>query len=455
MTRAILLVEDDPTHRTLLQANLADEGYTVFPAETGQQALDLLVEQVFPVALLDIRLPDLSGIEVLRELRARQPECCVLLMTGQASIEAAVEAMREGAHDYLAKPFRTELLLMKLERAFQLQQLRAENIALREDGPVSLESVSPRFQKLLASCRASAQTDATILLLGESGVGKERLAEYLHAHSPRREKPLVRVNCAAIPETLLEGELFGYRKGAFTGAHKDHPGLIEQADEGTLFLDEIGEIPLAMQVKLLRVLQEKRVRRLGSEQERPVDFRLIAATHRNLEEMVAEGRLREDFYYRLNVVPLQVPPLRERREDLPMLVAALVADIAGRYRQAPIRMAPETLRELERYRFPGNIRELRNMLERLQVLCPGEVIRPAQLPEEVRDRGGGGAGSELVQAIRTDQTLREAVQDFERRFIERVLEEEDGNRTRAAERLGISRKNLWEKLRGSTDVTSG
>jgi len=447
MDKAILLVEDDPTHRSLLQANLADEGYLVRAAENGQQALDLLAEQVFPVALLDIRLPDLSGMEVLRELRQRQPECCVLLMTGQATVESAVDAMREGAHDYLAKPFRTELLLMKLERAFQLQQLRAENLALREDEPASLESASPAFQRLLAACRASAPTDATVLLLGESGVGKERLADYLHRHSLRREQALVRVNCAAIPETLLEGELFGYRKGAFTGAHKDHAGLLEQADGGTLFLDEIGEIPLPMQVKLLRVLQEKRVRRLGSEKEHPVDFRLIAATHRNLEEMVAEGGMREDFYYRLNVVPLQVPPLRERREDLPALTVRLVAEIAGRYRQPPIQLAPETLRELERYRFPGNIRELRNMLERLQVLCPGETIRPAQLPAEVRERSGAGAGSELVQVIRTDRTLREAVQDFEARFIERVLEEEGGSRTRAAERLGISRKNLWEKLR--------
>lgn len=453
MNRNLLLVEDDPTHRLLLAENLGDAEYRVTAAETGQQALDLLCRQVFPVALIDIRLPDLSGLELLRELRQRQPDCCVLLMTGQATVEDAVAAMREGAHDYLAKPFRTELLLMKMERAFHLQQLKAENLALREEGPVQLASASPLFQKLLGACRAAAPTDATVLLLGESGVGKERLAEYLHRHSQRSGKPLVRVNCAAIPETLLEGELFGYEKGAFTGAQKAHVGVLEQAEGGTLFLDEIGEIPLAMQVKLLRVLQEKQLRRLGSEKEIDVDFRLIAATHQNLEQLLAEGRMREDFYYRLNVVPLKVPSLRERPEDLVPLIGQIVGQIARQYRQPPISFDPAALQLLERYRFPGNVRELRNLLERLQVLCPGETIRPAQLPAEIcgSDRG---AGSELVQGFRTDQTLRQAIQQFEERFIRRVLEEEGGNRTAAARRLGISRKNLWEKLREWTGVTN-
>ncbi|NOY13152.1 MAG: sigma-54-dependent Fis family transcriptional regulator [Deltaproteobacteria bacterium] len=456
MDKRLLIVEDEPSHRLLLADNLTEAGYRVTTAATGQQGLDALVEHLFPVVLLDIRLPDLSGIELLRELRERQPDCCVILMTGQATIEAAVSAMQEGAHDYLSKPFRTELLLLKLERVFQLQQLRAENLALRDEGALSLASASPSFQKLLAACRASAPTDATVLLLGESGVGKERLAEYLHRHSLRSDKPLVRVNCAAIPESLLEGELFGYRKGAYTGAHQDHAGLLEYADGGSLLLDEVGEIPVAMQVKLLRVLQEKRVRRLGSEQEHPVDFRLIVATHRNLEEMVAVGSMREDFYYRLNVVPLQVPPLRERHEDLLPLIGQLITELAGRYRQPAIHLAPESYRLLERYRFPGNIRELRNMLERLQVLCPGETIRPGQLPPEVRERTAGtGSGSELVQAFRTDLSLRQAVQQFEVRFIERVLEEAGGNRSAAARRLGISRKNLWEKLREPPTVTSG
>jgi len=446
MEQNLLLVEDDPTHRLLLSESLADAAYQVAAAETGQQALDLLSEQIFPVALIDIRLPDLSGMELLRELRERQPDCCVLLMTGQATVEDAVAAMLEGAHDYLAKPFRTELLLMKLERAFQLQQLKAENIALREGDSVNLASASPAFQKLLGACRAAAPTDATVLLLGESGVGKERLAEYLHQHSLRSEQALVRVNCAAIPETLLEGELFGYEKGAFTGAQKAHVGVLEQADGGTLFLDEIGEIPLPMQVKLLRVLQEKKSRRLGSEKEIEVDFRLIAATHQNLEQLIDEGRMREDFYYRLNVVPLNVPPLRARKEDLVPLIGQLIGQISSQYRQSPISFDPASLQLLEHYRFPGNVRELRNLLERLQVLCPGEVIRPAQLPAEVREPGGG-AGSELVQGFRTDQPLRQAVQQFEIRFIQRVLEEEGDNRTAAAQRLGISRKNLWEKLR--------
>jgi DNA-binding NtrC family response regulator len=440
--KMILLVEDEKLHRLSLQDNLGGAGFKVICAETGQQALDLLTQQLFTVALVDIRLPDISGLELFYELKNRQPECSVILMTGQSSVEAAVAAMRDGVYDYLAKPFKIDLLLLRVERAFQLQALRDQIAASRETDWFS--SHSPKFQKLMQSCRVAAATQATVLLLGESGVGKERLAEFIHNTSPRAEAPLIRVNCGASPETLLESELFGYGKGAFTGAQRSHDGLMLQAEGGTLFLDEIGEISQAMQIKLLRVLQERKLRRLGDEAELAVDFRLVAATHQNPEELVRLGRMREDFYYRLNVIPLQVPPLRERREDIPLLIVDILHHFSDQYGIAPIVFSPEALRALGDYPYPGNIRELRNLIERLLVLYAGQSIGLAELPEEIAGRRR--AGSELIQSFQTHLPLRQAVKEFELRFIRTVIEEEQGNQTAAALRLGISRKNLWEKL---------
>lgn len=440
--KSILLVEDEPLHRLTLTDNLENAGYQVFSVDCGQAALDLLNEHNFPVALIDIRLPDISGIELLYELRSRQQDCSVILMTGQSSVEAAVAAMREGAYDYLAKPFKVDLLLMRIDRAFQLQTLRQQLTKCTNEH--LLASHSPVFQKTLKTCEAAAATSASVLLIGESGVGKELLADYVHANSDRSDKPIIKVNCAAIPESLLEGELFGYRRGAFTGALRDHDGLLLQADRGTLFLDEVGDIPLSMQVKLLRVLQERKLRRLGGNHEQQVDFRLIAATHHDPAEMVRTGRMREDFYYRLNVIPVSIPPLRERQEDFPMLVINILRFYSQHYSQTPILLTPEALKCLEKYRFPGNIRELRNMLERLQVLYAGQEVDLADLPDEVT--AGKITGSELIQGFHTDIPLKVASKEFEKRFIQTVVDEEGGNRTAAAERLGISRKTLWEKI---------
>ncbi len=440
--RTILLVEDEQLHRLTLQDNLEDAGYQVYCAENGQQALDLIAKHSFPVALFDIKLPDISGIELQHELQSRQPDCNIILMTGQSSVEAAVVAMRDGAYDYLAKPFKVDLLLLRIERAFQLQTLRKQLIECSSGQ--ALSSNSPKFQQVVHSCKVAAQTQATVLLLGESGVGKERLADFIHRSSPRAAAPMIRVNCAAIPEALLEGEMFGYRKGAFTGAQRDHDGLLLQADGGTLFLDEIGEIPLTMQVKLLRVLQEKKLRRLGEDRERNVDFRLVAATHQDLAQLVKEGRVREDFYYRLNVIPVQIPPLRERREDIAALLSEFINFFARQNDQAPIVLSPETFASLENYPFPGNIRELRNLLERLQVLYAGQEVGPDKLPPEIV--AAKATGSELIQGFRTDVSLKEAVRKFEAKFIRAVLVEERDNKSAAAERLGISRKTLWEKL---------
>ena len=438
---SILLVEDEKLHRMTLEDNLRGAGYEVLSVASGQEALDLLPQHNFAVALLDIYLPDITGIDLFYLLRERQPQCSVILMTGQSSVEAAVTAMREGAYDYLAKPFAVELLLVRIERALQLHRLHQQLSAAE---PGEIPSRSPHFQKLLQACQVAAKTPATILLLGESGVGKERLANFIHSQSPRAKGALIKVNCAAIPETLLEGELFGYCKGAYTGAQRDHEGLLLQANGGSLFLDEIGEIPLAMQVKLLRVLQERRLRRLGDEKERAVDFRLIAATHQDVRELVRQGRLREDFYYRINVIPLSVPPLRERREDLSPLVAQLIQSFARRYQQPPILLTPEVFDCLENYAFPGNIRELRNLLERLQVLYAGKMIHVRDLPAEYHQTQANHG--ELIHCFATHLPLRQASKEFERRFIQIVLDEEQGNRTLTAARLGISRKNLWEKL---------
>jgi DNA-binding NtrC family response regulator len=445
MERRILLVEDDPLHRDMLAEALADKGYQVSPAANGQEALEALAGAGFQAALVDIRLPDVNGMELLDHLLTRHSECTVLLMTGQATVEAAVTAMKKGAYDYLAKPFRIELLLLKLERLFHLKEVEGENRRLREaTSQGGMVASSPKMRRFLATLESVADTLATVLLQGESGTGKELAADLLHALSPRKEGPLVKVNCGAIPESLLESELFGYEKGAFTGADRSRRGYLEQADGGTLFLDEIGEIPHAMQVRLLRVLQDRRVQRLGSEAPVTADFRLVAATHRKIEELRESGAIREDFFYRLNVIPLTLPALRERKEDIPLLLDYFIRRYSAMHGKPPIRLSAGVLDLLQRQTFPGNVRELQNLIERLQVLQPGAEILPRHLPPEYRRPTENGG--EVIQCFRTELSLREALQEFEARFIERVLQEEGGNRTAAARRLGISRKNLWEKL---------
>ena len=445
MVDPILLIEDDPVHREMVAEALQDQGYDVTSAENGQQGADALAVQEFAVALVDIRLPDVDGLALLELIQNRQPYCPVLLMTGQATVEAAVDAMRKGAHDYLAKPFRMELLFLKLSRLLHVRELERENRKYRESAPPGgMVGRSAGLRRFLASAENVAGTAATVLILGESGTGKELAADFIHQRSPRKDHPLIKVNCGAIPENLLESELFGSEKGAFTGADRLRRGYLEQVHGGTLFLDEIGEISPAMQVKLLRVLQERSIRRLGGETVIPADFRLLAATHRDLEELRATGAIREDFFYRLNVIPLTLPPLRERRDDIPLLLAHFVARFASLHSRPPIRFSSEALDLLQRYPFPGNVREMENLVERLLVLSTGEEVTPGRLPVEIRRTGE--QSSDVIQCFRTDLPLREAMHDFETRFIQRVIEEEGGNRTAAARRLGISRKNLWEKL---------
>lgn len=445
MNHSILLVEDDELHLTMLHEALTDNGYTVFPAADGQQAADILSAELLPVALIDINLPDVDGLDLLELIQRRQPDCTVLLMTGQATVEAAVGVMKTGAHDYLAKPFRTELLLLKLQRIFHLKKIEEENRLLRrKKQPVGMIGDSEALRQFMATAESVAATAATVLIQGESGTGKELAAEYIHQQSSRQQGPMIKVNCGAIPESLLESELFGAQKGAFTGADRTRAGYLEQAHTGTLFLDEIGEIPQQMQVKLLRVLQDRKIQRLGAETAVPIDFRLIAATHKNLEELRQKGIIRDDFFYRLNVVPLTLPTLRQRREDIPLLIHHFITRYAKHYELPPIILSPETQDQLILCPFPGNIRELENLIERFQVIFPGETITPHRLPENMRHQSE--TSGDIIQCFNTDLPLREALRDFELRFISRVLDEESGNRTATAQRLGISRKSLWEKL---------
>ena len=446
MDKNILLVEDDAIHREILFEALTAQGYAVTQAQDGKQALEAFNRKLFAVALIDIRLPDMDQFALLDLILARYPLCSILLMTGQASVEAAVEAMKKGAHDYLAKPFRMELLLLKLQRLFHLKAVEEEVRNFKHRATSGIIGNSPAFRRFMATAESVAGTDATVLIQGESGTGKELVTEFVHGASSRRDGPLVKVNCGAIPETLLEAEMFGYEKGAFTGAEKSHRGYLEEAQGGTLFLDEIGEIPHSMQVKLLRVLQDRKVRRLGSEKSTLVDFRLIAATHRDFEELKEDGVIREDFYFRLKVIPLSIPPLRARKEDIPLLLEHFNARYANLYAKPPVTITTEAMELLRAYRFPGNIRELENLVERLVVLAPGREITPAQLPREFHQQGK--SGSEIVQIFHTDLSLKQAMKEFEFQFIQRVLQEESDNRTAAARRLGISRKNLWEKLSG-------
>ncbi|MFO7766825.1 MAG: sigma-54 dependent transcriptional regulator [Pelovirga sp.] len=445
INNTILLVEDDPVHLEMLTEVLSDNDYQVLPVKDGQQAADAITHHQFPVALLDIRLPDVNGMSLLELIQKQQPDCTVMMMTGQATVESAVEALKKGAYDYLAKPFRTELLLLKLKRLFHLKQVEEENRNLRQrEQSQGIVGDSAALRKFLTAAQTVAGTDVTVLIQGESGTGKELAADFIHEASLRSTKPLIKVNCGAIPETLLESELFGTEKGAYTGAEQGRRGYLEQAHGGTLFLDEIGEIPHPMQVKLLRVLQDGYIRRLGSEKPIKVDFRLIAATHRDLAELRDDGIIREDFFYRLNVVPLHLPPLRQRREDIPLLISHFIDKYALRYNKKPIQLSIETYERLQNCPLPGNVRELENLVERLQVLAPGKEITPGMLPEPLRH--SGGSDGEIIQCFRTDLPLREALRDFELRFISRVLNEEGGNRTAASQRLGISRKSLWEKL---------
>ena len=439
----ILVVDDEPAQRELVSGFLARHGFEVTTARDGAEALERFRREPVDLILTDQKMPGLSGLELTQAARAVNPEVAVVLMTAYGTIEHAVAAIKAGATDYLTKPLNLDELLHRLGQVRDHQRLLGENrelrAALQERHRVEgILGDSGRMQEVLSLVRRVAASDATVLIRGESGTGKELIAKAIHYASRRAEGPLVRVNCAALPETLLESELFGHEKGAFTGAQATRRGRFELAHGGSLFLDEIGDLPPHLQVKLLRVLQEREIERVGSSRPIPVDVRLLAATHRDLEALVKAGSFREDLYYRINVVTLAVPPLRERREDIPLLLDHFLSKFARENGKTIRGLTREARDTLLRYDYPGNVRELENLMERAVVLTRDEVIGRADLPLSVRD-----AEPESGEAT----GLPAAVEGLERRMIRDALARADGVQTRAAELLGISERVLRYKLR--------
>jgi DNA-binding NtrC family response regulator len=436
----LLVVDDDDTLRQTLVQRFRRQGMAVDEAASAEEALTKASSATWDVALLDLHLPGMSGIELLAKLKADQPELEVLMLTAHGSIETAIQAMKQGAYDYLAKPFQFADLDVHLHKACEKARLaRRERQWLDqvayESARYRLVGSSPALQRVVQLIQKVAPTDSTVLIRGASGTGKELVARALHSNSPRRGRPLVTVNCAALQETLLESELFGHEKGSFTGATQAKRGLVEVAEGGTLFIDEIAEMAAGLQAKVLRVLEDGHFRRVGSTVECTADARIIAATNKSLEDEIKAGRFREDLYYRLNVVSIELPPLRERRQDIPELVEHFL----GTRQIGPtrMRMQPEALAALVHYDWPGNIRELANVLERAQIMAENQVITLDDLPENVHEHGPHEA------AHRGDpRHLRE----IERRHVQEVLEQEKGNKVHAAKALGISRRALYRLI---------
>lgn len=441
----ILIVEDEPSQRSLLKTLLEGRGFAVDTAGSVAEAREALAADVPDVLLTDYNMEDGNGLDVLKDARTRDAELGVVVITAYGTVPMAVEAMREGAVDVLLKPVDPDALLEVIHRALKLRSLAAQNTRLRARvqeafGAGSVVAHSPAMKALLETALRVAPTRASVLVTGESGTGKELIANLLHQEGTAPDGPFVATHCAALSESLLESELFGHAKGSFTGAVDDRKGRFEEADGGTLFLDEIGEIPPAVQVRLLRVLQEREIVRVGENTPRPIEVRLVAATNRNLEAEVAAGRFREDLYYRINVVHLEVPPLRERPEDLPDLIEAFTRDCAARDGLTALPFADDAYAALRAHAFPGNVRELRNVVERSLLLAPGEAVTAEDLPATVR---GGSASGDGAAA----EGLEAALIALEVRMIREALAEADGVQTRAAGLLGIAERVLRYKMK--------
>jgi len=451
----ILLVDDEELLVKSCSRLLEQEGYQVVTAYRGRDALELARRHHPDIVLADLMLPDMDGMELLREVRQLDPQTLVIMITGFATVDSSIEAIRAGAYDYIPKPFTATQLQILVGRAANQVRLVRDNERLRGElrERYSLENiigVSEAMQRVFALVLRVASTDASVFISGESGTGKELIARSIHQHSPRAEQPFVAVNCAAFPENLLESELFGHEKGAFTGALTQKRGLMEVASGGTFFLDEICEMDLELQAKLLRVLQERKIRRVGGEVEIPIDIRVIAATNRDPEEAVEEGVLRRDLYFRLNVVPIRVPPLRARREDIPLLAEHFLRRYAEKYGRdgaTPLRLSPDAMRALMAHSWPGNVRELQNLMERIVSLAvPGQEITAADLPDKL-----SSLGTPASPAVDIDQPFHEAkekaIEAFERAYLEALLARHGGNISEAARHAGIDRKTIHRMLK--------
>ncbi len=444
----ILVTDDEPSQRKMLKANLSLEGFEVYEADDGETAIKKVSEEFFDLILMDNRMSNMDGIEALKQIKKISPGIPVIIITAYASVETAVEALHSGAHDYLTKPLDVEELKIKVRQTLEFWRLKQENKLQRQRmenlfDTSKIVGRSAKMKNVLETVAMVAPTEASVLILGESGTGKELIANALHHGSNRSEKRFVKINCAALPETLLESELFGHEKGAFTGAVNRKPGRFEMADGGTILLDEIGEMTFSTQAKLLRALQEREIEPVGSTKTIEVDVRIIASTNRNLNEEVTKGNFREDLFYRLNVVPIEIPPLRERREDVSLLIDHFLAIYNEKNGREVQGFHPRALDAVMRYDWPGNIRELENVVERSVILTRDDYVMYQDLPESIRGATGEVYEKEIREGLRPGMSIKE----MERELILKTLEDNDGNRTRTSAILGITRRTLQHKLK--------
>lgn len=445
MNRKLLIIDDEPLIRMSLQEGLKSETLEVKTAKTGKEGIEFLNTESFDFVITDIKLPDINGMGILKYIKENLPETTVIIITAYGTAETAVEAMKMGAFDYITKPFSIDEIKIILTRAEKISKLEQENRLLREQitrpQQVEIIGTTREIVNIKNSILTVAQSDSPVLITGETGTGKELVADAIHYSSRRKDFPYIKINCAAIPETLLESELFGYERGAFTGAYQQKKGKIELANHGTLFLDEIGDMPISIQAKLLRVLQTKEIDRLGGTQPHKVDIRIIVATKKNLKEEIQKGNFREDLFYRINVFNFHLPPLRERKDDIPLLSYYFLQQHSKNTNKKIVKISEETLDILTNYDFPGNVRELNNIIERAVMLCPDGVINPSLLPHEIRVK------SSDQKSCNNGSTLKDALEACERQTILKALAEANWKKSEAAERLGISRKALWEKIK--------
>jgi two-component system nitrogen regulation response regulator NtrX len=449
MRESILVVDDEPGIRASLTGSLGDEGYSAAAVDSGEACLAALEERRFDLVLLDVWLPQMDGLETLARIRAMDAELPVVIISGHGNVETAVKAVRMGAQDFVEKPLTLEKTLLAVKNALRQKRLEAENRSLKEQVEHRWVMVgeSAAIRALRADIAQAAPSNGRVLIFGENGTGKELVARNIHARSLRAAGPFVEVNCAAIPEELIESELFGHTREAFTGALTAKKGKFELADGGTLFLDEVGDMTLKTQAKVLRVLQEQKVEPVGSSSSVTVDVRVIAATNKNVEEEIRKGSFREDLFFRLNVIPFQVPPLRDRREDIPLLARHFIAELSAEYGKRAKELSSEALDLLVSLPWPGNVRELRNIIERLVIMTPGDRIEARHLPAPLLG-GVAVAGDGGGEGLADFPSLAAAREDFERRYIWKKYQDCGGNMSRTAEALQVERSNLYRKMKG-------
>ena len=456
MTPRILVVDDDENVRETVGSVLTEEGYSIETASSGKEAIEKAGSNSLAVMVTDLKLPDTDGVKLYQTIKKKHPDTLAIIITGHASLQSAIRAIKAGAYDYLEKPFRMEDILLTVKRALDHAELLNQNIHLKQEleakyRPENIVGTHPKMQKVFDLIRKVASADVTVLIRGESGTGKELAARAIHYASQRKNTRFVALSCGALPETLLESELFGYEKGAFTGALSRKPGLFETADGGSLFLDEIGDLSPATQVKLLRVLQEKEFQPVGGVRQMKVDVRFLSATNKDLEKAIREGKFREDLYYRLNVLQIDLPPLRERKDDIPLLVKHFLAKFGSRRT-----ISKETMNALVSYDWPGNVRELENAIERAIVLAKNSQITPDDLPDRIvvgelarpssHSREGGNLSGEGRGEEFQSFDFKKAREEFEKKFLQNVVNTCAGNITEASRRSGISRRHLYQKL---------